>query len=72
VYPVAAARKFADTLSPTLGPERRFRFVYTSGALAERDQQKQLWAMRSSRLVKVRAILVIFVPKPHTKVDYNT
>jgi hypothetical protein len=71
VYPVTAARKFADTLSPILGPERRFRFVYTSGALAERDQQKQLWAMRSSRLVKVREALIVFVPKLHAKVDIN-
>ncbi|KAF2832647.1 hypothetical protein CC86DRAFT_92433 [Ophiobolus disseminans] len=52
VYPVAAARKFAEELAPDLGPNRRFRFVYTSGALAERDQQKQLWTMRDSRLIK--------------------
>lgn len=63
VYPLAAARQFIETLSPALGPERRFHFVYTSGALAERDQKKQLWAMRNSRLVKVRAILIAVVPK---------
>ncbi|KAF1852055.1 uncharacterized protein K460DRAFT_392203 [Cucurbitaria berberidis CBS 394.84] len=57
VYPVTAARKFAETLASNLGPEHRFRFVYTSGALAERDQQKQLWTMRDSRLVKGEAEL---------------
>ena len=55
VYPLAAARKFSDALAPHTGSEGPFHFVYTSGALAERNPQKQLWTMRDSRLVKVSA-----------------
>jgi len=55
VYPVAAAHKFADTLAPDLGPHRRFKFVFVSGALAERNQKAQLWTLRDSRRVKGEA-----------------
>lgn len=61
VYPLAAARKFADALSFNTGSQGQFRFVYTSGALAERDQQKQLWTMRDSRLVKVGIVKFVLV-----------
>lgn len=53
LYPLAAARKFADAFVPNTRSGGRFHFVYTSGAMAERDRQKQLWTMRDSRLVKV-------------------
>ncbi|PSN70903.1 hypothetical protein BS50DRAFT_570339 [Corynespora cassiicola Philippines] len=56
-YPIAAAQKFAEALAPKMERGHRFRFVFTSGAMAERDQQKQLWSMRDSRLVKGEAEL---------------
>lgn len=56
VYPVTAARIFAETLASEMKPGRRFRFVYLSGALAERDQEKPLWIMHDSRLVKVSSL----------------
>jgi hypothetical protein len=45
-YPFAAAKTFAG--------EAPFRFVYTSGALVERDLNKELWYMHRSRRLKVQ------------------
>ena len=34
-YPIAAAQKFAEALAPKMERGHRFRFVFTSGAMAE-------------------------------------
>ncbi|PVH94493.1 hypothetical protein DM02DRAFT_693001 [Periconia macrospinosa] len=72
VYPVATARKFAETLAPKPGSKGCFRFVYTSGALAERDQQKQLWTMRESRLIKGETETTLLNIASTTKDSFDT
>lgn len=52
-YPMAAARAFDKVLSPGMTPGERFRFLYCSGALAERDEQKSLWVMPEYRRIRV-------------------
>jgi hypothetical protein len=46
-YPLAAARAFSRTTTGT------FRFVYTSGKIAERDKNKNLWVLAHARRMKV-------------------
>ncbi len=52
-YPMAAINAFVASLAPQLKHGERFRFVYVSGALAERDQEKKLWIARGPRRFKV-------------------
>lgn len=53
-YTHAAAEAFANSLVPPLKSQgKTFRFVYLSGALAERDTNKKLWFMHDSRTIKV-------------------
>jgi hypothetical protein len=47
-YPLAAARAFTGAAG-----DRPFRFIYTSGRLAERDASRSLWLAASSRHLKV-------------------
>ncbi|KAJ9632070.1 hypothetical protein H2203_000471 [Taxawa tesnikishii (nom. ined.)] len=48
-YTTHAAKIFASHAAATNSP---FRFVYASGALAERDQDKGLWFMGEARRVR--------------------
>ncbi|KAI4172371.1 MAG: hypothetical protein LQ343_003630 [Gyalolechia ehrenbergii] len=52
-YTVTAARTFTDRLAPNLAEGRKFRFVYLSGMLTERDPNKSLWFMKEARLIRV-------------------
>jgi nucleoside-diphosphate-sugar epimerase len=59
-YTLAAARAFKESLSSQ--PETisnnntEFRFIYLSGAAAERDQTKSLWFMQDYRRIRVFAL----------------
>lgn len=35
------------------GNNKKFRFIYLSGGLAERDQKKSLWFMKENRRIRV-------------------
>lgn len=52
-YTLAAAKAF----TPTSAPEKKFRFIYLSGAASERDQTKPLWFMQEYRRTRVRLII---------------
>lgn len=52
-YTLAAAQAFEQSFSPTTDGEKTFRFVYLSGAGAEKDQTKSLWAMQDYRRIRV-------------------
>ena len=45
--------KFLKQISSLCNPAYPFRFVYTSGALAERDQSKALWLASDYRKIRV-------------------
>lgn len=47
-YTLAAAQVFQETC------QKSFRFIYCSGAAAERDQAKPLWFMQEYRRIRVR------------------
>lgn len=49
-YTMAAANAFAEKL---LDEGRSMRFVYLSGALAEKDQNKTLWLLGNARRLRV-------------------
>ncbi|KAK4502705.1 hypothetical protein PRZ48_006131 [Zasmidium cellare] len=51
-YTMAAANAFADRLLDGLEGGRKMRFVYLSGALAEKDQAKTLWLLGSARKLR--------------------
>ena len=53
-YPMAAINAFVTSLAPQLHHGKRFRFVYVSGMLSERDQEKKLWIAQGPRRYKVR------------------
>ena len=53
-YTMAAATTFARELAPMLPQGKKFRFVYLSGMIAERDQGKRLWYAQDGRRIKVR------------------
>merc|ERR1712225_107369 len=40
-YAFVAAKVFVETLSPQLGPDKKFRFLYVSGHAVDRDLSKQ-------------------------------
>ena len=50
-YTLAAAKAFSQ--DPANGAAKKFRFVYCSGAAAERDQTKTLWFMQDYRRIRV-------------------
>jgi nucleoside-diphosphate-sugar epimerase len=52
VYTVNAAKSFVEKLQPQLNG-KKFRFVYVSGTVAERDQDNSLWIGAAARQVKV-------------------
>ena len=53
-YTLAAAKAFTTDPDPQDdSPPKKFRFVYLSGAAAERDQTKPLWFMQDYRRIRV-------------------
>lgn len=50
-YTLAAAQTFEQRFSSY---EKKFRFIYLSGAAAEKDQEKSLWIMQDYRRIPVR------------------
>ena len=51
-YTLTAASAFAKSLASMLPPGRKFRFVYLSGMISERDQEKTLWYAQDVRRIK--------------------
>ena len=51
-YTLSAASAFSKISLPE---GKKFRFLYCSGLLAVRDQQKKLWFMEEGRKIRVRA-----------------
>ena len=43
-------------MAEVANPDHPFRFVYTSGALTERNQDRSLWLMSEHRKMRVRRI----------------
>ena len=64
-YTINAANAFVEHLQPHLGG-KKFRFVYVSAWVAERDQQKQIWIGDVARKSKVQSpashcyVLIVF------------
>jgi hypothetical protein len=52
-YTLAAAKTFGQDLAVEKGKAKKFRFVYMSGGLAERDQTKPLWFNQEYRRIRV-------------------
>ena len=50
--PLTLARICAERLAPALPAGKKLRFVYVSGALGERDQEKSLWFGTEARRMK--------------------
>ncbi|PYI03162.1 hypothetical protein BO78DRAFT_375696 [Aspergillus sclerotiicarbonarius CBS 121057] len=50
-YTMAAIRTFDQHLTPAT-PQGRFRFVYVSGGMAERDQDRSLWVAGGLRKIR--------------------
>lgn len=63
-YTLAAARIFNQHLTPENNKGEKFRFVYCSGAAAERDQTKSLWFAQEFR--RIRVCFYIY-PLPYMK-----
>jgi hypothetical protein len=61
-YTLAAAKAFQESFAARLADQRKgkFRFVYCSGIIAERDQEKSLWFMGEGRKMRVRAVPLLF------------
>ena len=58
-YTMAAATAFANSVAPIQSNAAQpFRFVYTSGMLAERDQNTTLWFMSEMRKMRVSHCLL--------------
>ncbi|KAI4252468.1 MAG: hypothetical protein LQ352_004279 [Teloschistes flavicans] len=52
-YTLAAAETFARVLGPKVEKGKKFKFVYLSGMMTERDQtKKNLWFMAEARLIR--------------------
>lgn len=58
-YTLAAARAFAQNVSNQQG--KKFRFVYVSGGMAERDQKKPLWFAQSYRRIRVSYLSLFYL-----------
>jgi len=55
-YTMAASKAFKTSFSSQQGTaddKTKFRFIYLSGAAAERDQEKPLWLFRDNRRIRV-------------------
>lgn len=42
-----------EAMAEVANPDHPFRFIYTSGAFVERDQEKSLWLMSEHRKMRV-------------------
>ncbi|KAH7319248.1 hypothetical protein BKA65DRAFT_514095 [Rhexocercosporidium sp. MPI-PUGE-AT-0058] len=52
-YTLAAASAFSQHLAPELrSKDKKFRFIYLSGMLANRDASKKLWFLQEKRTMK--------------------
>jgi hypothetical protein len=54
-FTLAAANAFVEKLLPALD-EKIFNFVFCSGGMASRDQEKSLWILQDTRRLKVAAL----------------
>jgi hypothetical protein len=54
---MAAVNAFTTFLASQLRDGKRFRFIYVSGMLVERDKTKTLWFGRDMRRFKVCRLL---------------
>jgi hypothetical protein len=52
-YTLAAIQALEQNFSPNSESGKKFRFVYLSGAGAEKDQEKSLWVMQDYRRIRV-------------------
>lgn len=52
-YTLAAVQAFEQNFLSTPEGGKKFRFVYLSGAGAEKDQEKALWVMQDYRRIRV-------------------
>lgn len=53
-YALAAANAFSTHLAPPLANQgKKFRFCYTSGMAAVKDQEKPLWVLQEGRRMRV-------------------
>lgn len=57
-YTMAAAKAFSENIPSSNEMKTKFRFIYVSGALAERDQTKRLWFSQTYRRIRVRSVLL--------------
>ena len=62
-YTMAAMRAFGTHLPSLLegGGKKKFRFVYLSGGMSERDQSRSLWMAGEMRKIRV---LLLFILSP--------
>ncbi|KAL8711134.1 MAG: hypothetical protein Q9225_007171 [Loekoesia sp. 1 TL-2023] len=51
-YTITAAKTFTEQLAPRFEEGKKFRFMYLSGMLTERDPKKSLWFMKEARLIR--------------------
>lgn len=56
-YPLALAELFVSHAALSTKDGKKLRFVFTSGALTERDMNKTLWFLSESRKMKVGSML---------------
>ena len=69
-YTLAAAKGFQKALAPRLADQgKKFRFVYCSGMMTERDQERKLWFMGEMRRTRV-CILSISLPLPDLFLEF--
>lgn len=52
-YTMAAAKAFTENTAAKGDRESKFRFIYLSGAAAQRDQTKSAWFMSDYRKIRV-------------------
>ena len=81
-YTLAAARAFQETVTGEDksvadlgggGGKRKFRFVYCSGMMMERDQGRKLWVMEEMRKMRVRCpvLRVLLLPIPVSSLHFH-
>ncbi|KAL8706681.1 MAG: hypothetical protein Q9201_000315 [Fulgogasparrea decipioides] len=51
-YTMVAAETFTRELAPQLPEGKNFRFVYLSGMMTERNQERKLWFMSETRRIR--------------------
>lgn len=68
-YTMTAMRAFGTHLSSLVegGGKKKFRFVYLSGGMSERDQSRSLWMAGEMRKIRV---LLLFILSPLYILDF--